>query len=167
MANAPKALLIDLSGTIHIDDTGIPGAIHAIQRLKDAKFPHLFVTNTSKESQNRVSKRLDQIGFNIETKQIFSSLSAARHLIDERKLKPLLILEDAALEDFSDLCFAPQNVDSIVVGLAPSKFNHEHLSAAFRIIKERKAPLIAINKARYFASKDGLKLGAGKSLRHC
>ena len=58
-------------------------------------------------------------------------------------------------------------MDCVVVGLAPSKFNHERLSAAFRIIKERKAPLIAINKARYFASKDGLKLGTGKSLRHC
>ena len=45
-----------------------------------------------------MAKRLDQIGFNIETEQIFSSLSAARHLIDERKLKPMLILEDAALE---------------------------------------------------------------------
>ena len=44
----PKALLIDLSGTIHIDDNVIPGAIYAIQTLKESKFPHLFVTNTSK-----------------------------------------------------------------------------------------------------------------------
>ena len=67
-------------------------------------------------------------------------------------------------QDFSDLDVPHQKVDSVIVGLAPSKFNHEYLSAAFRIIKERKAPLIAINKARYFASKDGLKLGTGKGL---
>ena len=66
------------------------------------------------------------------------------------------------IQDFSDLAGEPQNVDSVVVGLAPSKFNHENLSTAFRIIKEKKAPLIAINKSRYFASKDGLKLGTGK-----
>ena len=64
-------------------------------------------------------------------------------------------------QDFSDIVVEDHNADSVVVGLAPTKFNHENLSTAFRIIKERQAPLIAINKSRYFATKDGLKLGTG------
>ena len=44
----PRAMFIDLSGTIHIDDRVIPGSIEALKELKQAKFPHLFVTNTSK-----------------------------------------------------------------------------------------------------------------------
>ena len=67
-------------------------------------------------------------------------------------------------QDFSDLPINDENPDSVVVGLVPSKFNHETLSAAFNVIKQRKAPLIAINKSRYFASKDGLKLGTGKKV---
>ena len=34
----------------------------------------------------------------------------------------------------------------MVVGLAPEKFNHQYLTKAFCLIKEKKAPLIAIHK---------------------
>ena len=64
-------------------------------------------------------------------------------------------------QEFCDIIKDERDVDSVVVGLAPSKFNHENLSAAFQIIKNKNMPLIAINKSRYFASKEGLKLGTG------
>lgn len=34
-----RGVLIDLSGTIHIDNKAIPGAVEAIQRLKASKIP--------------------------------------------------------------------------------------------------------------------------------
>jgi ribonucleotide monophosphatase NagD (HAD superfamily) len=39
MSNTIRGVLIDLSGTIHIDKKVIPGAIEAIQRLKQSKIP--------------------------------------------------------------------------------------------------------------------------------
>ena len=50
------------------------------------------------ESQLRLSKRLLKIGFDIDQGSIFSSLSAARSVIEKRKLNPYYILEDVALE---------------------------------------------------------------------
>ena len=47
----PRAMLIDLSGTIHVDDHAIPNSISALKKLKDHRIPHIFVTNTSKVSQ--------------------------------------------------------------------------------------------------------------------
>ena len=44
----PRALFIDLSGTIHIEDKVVPQSIEAINALKQSTVPHLFVTNTSK-----------------------------------------------------------------------------------------------------------------------
>ena len=44
----PRALFIDLSGTIHIEDKVVPQSIEAITALKQSNVPHLFVTNTSK-----------------------------------------------------------------------------------------------------------------------
>ena len=44
----PLGLLIDLSGTIHIEDNVIPGAIEAVKLLRQKKIPFLFVTNTTK-----------------------------------------------------------------------------------------------------------------------
>lgn len=41
--SAIKGLLIDLSGTIHIDSKVIPGAIQVIERLKASNIPFRFI----------------------------------------------------------------------------------------------------------------------------
>jgi len=48
MAFRPKAFLIDLSGTLHIENLALPGAIDAVNKIKTSKIPCLFVTNTTK-----------------------------------------------------------------------------------------------------------------------
>ena len=45
-----RALLIDLSGTIHVENEVIPGAVEAVKKLRDANVPLKFVTNTTKVS---------------------------------------------------------------------------------------------------------------------
>ena len=44
----PLGLLIDLNGTIHIEDKAIKGSIEAVKLLRQKGIPFLFVTNTSK-----------------------------------------------------------------------------------------------------------------------
>ena len=46
-----RALLVDLSGTIHVENEIIPGAVEAVKKLRDAKVPLKFVTNTTKVGQ--------------------------------------------------------------------------------------------------------------------
>ena len=51
-----KALMIDLSGTIHVENSPILGAVEAVHRLKEhAKIPFKFVTNTTKVQKNIMS----------------------------------------------------------------------------------------------------------------
>lgn len=46
---AVKALMIDLSGTVHVESSPILGAVEAVQRLKEyGRIPFKFVTNTTK-----------------------------------------------------------------------------------------------------------------------
>ncbi len=74
-------------------------------------------------------------GFDISEDEIFTSLTAARRLIEADKLHPLLLLEDSAREDFEgvvDGCTQQQQHDCVVVGLAPSRFGYTHLNQAFR-----------------------------------
>lgn len=156
--NKVKAVLIDLSGTIHIDDTEVPGSIKAVERLRQAQLKVKFVTNTTKESRRLLLERLNKIGFDIKTEEVFTSLTAAKKLIDTRKLSPLMLLDDRALEDFQGV---PQHkLDSVLIGLAPEKFNYSYLNEAFRLVLDG-APLIAIHKARYYKTKEGLALGPG------
>lgn len=90
-----------------------------------------FVTNTTKESSNCLYERLTKLGFDLQKDEIFSSLAAARKLIISRQLKPMLLIDPAAMEDFQDLV-TDDIPNAVVVGLAPSKFNYDELNKAFR-----------------------------------
>ncbi|XP_031781490.1 haloacid dehalogenase-like hydrolase domain-containing protein 2 [Nasonia vitripennis] len=160
MSKKIKSILIDLSGTLHIDDTAIPGAVDALKRLRKSNTVIKFVTNTTKESKNTLHKRLIKLGFDIKKEEIFSSLAAAREVVKTRKLNPLLLIDDAAIEDFEDLVKSETSQNAVLVGLAPEKFNYKYLNDAFRLLLDG-APLIAIHEGRFYKRPDGLALGPG------
>ena len=43
-----RGVLVDLSGTLHIDDLVIPGTIAALEKLRSLDLPVKFLTNTTK-----------------------------------------------------------------------------------------------------------------------
>ncbi|XP_072353554.1 haloacid dehalogenase-like hydrolase domain-containing protein 2 [Scyliorhinus torazame] len=155
---ALKAVLIDLSGTLHIEDTAISGAQEALQKLRSAPVAVKFVTNTTKECKQTLFERLQKLDFDIQEDEIFTSLTAARNLVEQMQVRPLLLVDDSALKDFEGINRSDPN--AVVVGLAPQHFNYNTMNKAFRLISDG-APLIAIHKARYYKKLDGLSLGPG------
>ncbi|KAM4808768.1 haloacid dehalogenase-like hydrolase domain-containing protein 2 [Rhinophrynus dorsalis] len=153
-----KAVLVDLSGTLHIEDAAVPGAQDALKRLRDAPISIRFVTNTTKECKRTLLKRLRELDFDIGEDEIFTSLTAARNLLEQKQVRPLLLVDDSALPDFEGI--ATHSPNAVVIGLAPDHFNYETMNKAFRLALEG-APIIAIHKARYYKKKDGLALGPG------
>ena len=91
-----------------------------------------FVTNTTKESKKALFARLKEIGFSVSPDQIFTCLTAARALIEREGLRPHLMLEECAMEDFEGVATSSGTPDAVVVGLAPSLFDYQHLNTAFR-----------------------------------
>ena len=59
-----------------------------------------FISNKSQESKRLVCNQLKNIGLDIDQSEIFTSLTAARQLVEQRGLRPYLIMEDTAREDF-------------------------------------------------------------------
>uniref|UniRef100_G3Q111 Haloacid dehalogenase-like hydrolase domain-containing protein 2 n=1 Tax=Gasterosteus aculeatus aculeatus TaxID=481459 RepID=G3Q111_GASAC len=155
---ALKAVLIDLSGTLHVEETAVPGAQDALNRLREASVAVKFVTNTTKESKKHLLERLHRLNFDLQEEEIFTSLSAARTLLEQKRHRPLLLVEDSALQDFTGIETSEPN--AVVIGLAPEQFNYQTLNKAFRLVLDG-APLIAIHKARYYKRRDGLALGPG------
>ncbi|OWF47844.1 haloacid dehalogenase-like hydrolase domain-containing protein 2 [Mizuhopecten yessoensis] len=153
-----RTVLVDLSGTLHVDAEEIPGSIDAVNRLSQSGVNLKFVTNTTKESKRCLLDRLTSIGFNVQPSQIFTSLTAARHLIERMEVRPFLMLDRRALEDFEGL--DTTNPNAVVIGLAPEDFNYQTMNKAFRLIMDG-AALVAIHKARYYKRTDGLALGPG------
>lgn len=102
-----------------------------------------FVTNTTKESKETLLNRLHRIGFSSITKDdMFTSLSAAVQFVKSNQLKPFYLLSEDAKRDFianyeSSATNNNNNEvmgdeDSVVVGLAPDKFEYESMNKAFR-----------------------------------
>ncbi|CAB3396909.1 unnamed protein product [Caenorhabditis bovis] len=152
------AALIDLSGTLHIEDLAIPGAAAALELLRK----HVevkFVTNTTKESSRKLHDRLVKCGFRIDRSEIFTSLIAARHFIQNHNYRPFFIVDDEAMEEFEGI--ETNDPNAVVIGLAPRKFNNDTMNTAFRLIKEKNAALVAIHKGRYYQKKDGIHIGPG------
>ena len=90
-----------------------------------------FVTNTTKESKKALHQRLNNIGFNIKEKEIFSSLSAAKNLVVKQNLHPYFMLSSDAMKDFEEINKDGQP-DSVLIGLAPELFDYEHMTQALR-----------------------------------
>ncbi|BGP40434.1 hypothetical protein JCM10450v2_004417 [Rhodotorula kratochvilovae] len=156
-----RALLIDLSGTLHVGDAPTNGAVAAVRRLRGAGIVLRFVSNTSKESRSSLLQKMQKMDLDL-----FTSLSAVRDLVAKRSLNPLYLLTPSALSDFP-ASSAP--FDSVVIGLAPNAFEYSKLNEAFRLLageegggKQGEVPLVVTHKARYFGDKDGkLSLGPG------
>lgn len=73
-------------------------------RLLENGYQVKYVTNTTKESLNKLYGRLSSMGFPVDGHEIFTSLSAARRLLKARHLSPLLLVDEKAEEDFKGLC---------------------------------------------------------------
>lgn len=103
-----------------------------------------FVTNTTKESGDTLVNRLHRIGFtSIDKSDIFSSLSAAVKYVHANGLNPFYLLTEDAKKEFiglterNDTQSTSKNEDSVVIGLAPDKFNYESINEAFRYVFHR------------------------------
>ncbi|CAE8738020.1 unnamed protein product [Polarella glacialis] len=152
--------LLDLSGTLHIEDTVTRNAPVALQKLRDSGRDVRFVTNTTDQSRRGLHSQLLQLGFEVRPEEIFTSLSAARQLVDARGLRPLLLLADGAMEEFEGVDTSSPN--AVVIGHAPEHFHYERLREAFRVLMaDETNVLVAVHKGRYFQGSGGFELGLG------
>ena len=75
-----SALMLDLSGTVHVEDRLLPGVQEAISKIRALGIPVQFVTNTSKESLLSLGEKIRKAGLHVENDAIFTSLTAAKEL---------------------------------------------------------------------------------------
>lgn len=138
-----KAALVDLNGTLHIGNQPIPHSIAALKRLRDAgilvgcffryhyhAITHIqvrFVSNTSKDTTAALVKQVQTIGFDIDPSHVFTSIGAARALVAQRRLRPLLLLQPQAAAEFASLPLEPPH-NAVVVGLAKDGFNYQNMN---------------------------------------
>ena len=159
--NQIKGLLIDLDGVLYIEDQIIPGAVETMEWLRRAGFPLRFLTNTTIRSRASLAAKLSRFSIQAEPSEIFSTAVVAARWLAEKGLSrvQLLVTEDAQ-KDFGGFQITADNPEVVVVGNLRSAFNFNILNSAFLSIRAG-ARLVALQKGRYWLTKDGLAMDAG------
>jgi HAD superfamily hydrolase (TIGR01458 family) len=154
-----SGVLLDLAGVIYDGESVIPGAVEAVERIRNAGLAVRFVSNTTRSTKRAVLERLAGFGVIASENELFTPASAAREWLIAHSRSPHLLIHPDLEPDFQDL---PQGGErAVVVGDAGEAMDYAALNRAFRELNEG-AAFLALAANRTFKDADGkLSLDAG------
>jgi len=154
-----RGLLLDLDGVIHVRGAILPGSLEAIAKLRTARLPFKFVTNTTRRPLGRIVADLAALGLDVAREEVYTPSALARDYLRRRGLSPFLVVHPELREDFREL--PSGGIEAVVIGDAGEFFTYDLLNEAYRKILGG-APFLALAKNRNFRDQDGeLSLDAG------
>ena len=154
-----KGLLIDLDGTLYVENAPIPGAREALLRLEAAGIPYRYVTNTTRKPRREVISRLRELGFPAREDLVFAPAVAANAILAGKRCHALVT--EALFEDLADLVLAGTGPsEHVLVGDLGDGFDYTRLNRAFRLLVDG-AGLVALQRNRFWQEADGPSLDAG------
>jgi HAD superfamily hydrolase (TIGR01450 family) len=96
---ACTAFLLDMDGTLVVDDKVVPGALDFVRLLERKGFPYLLLTNNSSARGEDYRLRMERIGFSLTRQQVFTSGDAtALHLLTATPHRSAYLVGTPALE---------------------------------------------------------------------
>lgn len=159
-----EGVLIDITGVLYNggEEGGevIPGSVQAIERLKAAGYKVQFCTNEDTCTREQLVSKLAQFGFKLSPNELLAPPPVARKILQERNLRPLLLLHPGGLVEFEGVdCHNP---NCVIIGGAEEQFTYEHMNEAFRLLLNSSSPvLLAMGYGRYYRRGSNLVLDAG------
>jgi 4-nitrophenyl phosphatase/NagD protein len=106
---AATAFLLDLDGTIYVDDELSPGARELVEQLASRRIPYLFLTNNSAAAAEDYRDRLRRLGIAARREDILTSGDATiAHLLAETPHRSAYVVGTAALTG----AFAAAGIDT-------------------------------------------------------
>ena len=136
-----QGFLLDMDGTLYVDDVLLPGAKALIDHFDAEQVPYLFMTNNSSRSGAFYQERLKRLGIHAERDQILTSGDATiEHLLATTDHRSVFVIGTEDLErDFRDAGFEVNTNDStcVVAGFDTS-LTYEKLERACTLLFEGK-----------------------------
>jgi HAD superfamily hydrolase (TIGR01458 family) len=159
------AVLIDIDGVLTVSWQPLPGAVEALQRLRDARLPLALVTNTTSRSRASIASALAGAGFAVTAGDILTApVITAAYLADHHPGARCLLLNTGDIgEDLAGVTLCgddEQDADVVVVGGAGDAFSYQALNRAFGHL-QRGAKLVAMHRGLYWRTAEGLQLDTG------
>ncbi|MFC3114159.1 TIGR01458 family HAD-type hydrolase [Cellvibrio fontiphilus] len=166
MLTKPRLILLDLDGTLYVDDTPVLGAIDCLAALRAQGMQLRFLTNTTTKSQQQLIHQLRVMGFALGDDELISAPVAARLALQKlqqqtgKKLRIWPLVADAIKPDFNDFEQDETQPDYVVLGDIGERWDLALINRLFKVIHGG-AELIALHKGRFWQTGDGLKADIG------
>lgn len=117
---AARAFLLDMDGTLYVEEQLVPGAQDLVRLLDERGLPRLFLTNNSSKSAEDFRARLARLGISAQREQILTSGDATiAHILETTPYRSAYVVGTPSLEaDFraAGLDLDAPAPDCLVVG---------------------------------------------------
>ena len=165
---APRAIVLDMEGVLHVDWQPIEGSAAAVARLRGAGIELGVLTNTTGRSREEIARRLAGMGIEIRAGRIVTAASAAaEHL---RTVHPgarvYALVEGSATGDLDglELVDDPESADVVLLGGPDASWTYPRLNRVFRALLDGR-PLVAMQRNRWWPTAEGPALDTGMFVR--
>jgi HAD superfamily hydrolase (TIGR01458 family) len=162
--SAPRGVVLDMEGVLHVDWEPISGSAEAVARLADAGVGVAVLTNTTGRTRAAIAERLAGMGMPIPAGRIVTAASAAgEHLRSHHpgaRVHALVEPEMAVELDGVELVEDAADADVLLLGGPDDGWTYPRLNAVFRRLVEG-VPLVAMQRNRWWPTATGPSLDAG------
>jgi HAD superfamily hydrolase (TIGR01458 family) len=157
-----RGLLLDVDGTLLVNDEPVPGAGDFIAELRRRGLAFRVTTNTTRRPRRETAEVLQRGGIEVRPGEILGPAALARRrIIESGSLRAGLLVPPSAREDLSGVIEDEAKPDWVVVGDIGAGFTFQRLNQAFRWLLGG-AKLLALHRNRcWLAGPEGLVLDAG------
>ena len=158
---------MDIDGVLTVSWVAIPGAVEALQRLRDASVPVVLVTNTTSIGRAAVATRLRDAGFAVDDDEILTApVMTASYLRREHADERVAVVgEGDVTADLDGVRVVDLADDPDVVVLAGGgpALDYATLNRLFQLVVDG-TPLVAMHRNLSWTTDQGLQLDSGAFL---
>jgi len=153
-----KGILSDIDGTLYFKGAPVPGAVEAVEMLREKGLKLLFFTNTDSKTPKNVYKSLIEYGFKLKVDDIFTPIIALKEFFtDKHDAKLYLVTTEEVKEEFHEFHHVrgKEIPDYVIVGDFRDNWDVNRLNEAFRHVIKYKAILLGTQGNSYYLDVNG------------
>ena len=140
-----KLIIFDLDGTLYLGDKLRNGTFNLLNNLYNKNINHVYYTNTSSKSKNRVINKLKRHGINVSNDMVYTNQDAIKMFFREDKFTASLFINSASENLISETLKETKikiitdinsfrNID-FYLQCSNENFSYNDLEIAYNIIK--------------------------------
>ncbi len=153
-----KGILADIDGTLYFKGSAISGTIEAVEKLRKKGIKLLFFTNTDSKSPRSVFNTLNEYGFSIKEREIFTPIIALKEFLAECPDKKIyLVTTEEVKEEFQKFrqIKSSEVPDFVIIGDFHDNWDVNRLNIAFKYVIKHKAKLLGTQGNKYYLDRNG------------